>query len=92
MVHACTLLCFLVYFHCECRFIDGLKTLGVLQAVRNNPEAFRTALCCNPATLTADLVDELFSIRWSASGSNNRTDENRVVAYWRDYLQDAEGR
>ncbi|KAF5901172.1 G2/M phase-specific E3 ubiquitin-protein ligase-like, partial [Clarias magur] len=27
---------------------------------------------------------------WSESESNKRTDENRAVAFWRDYLQDVE--
>lgn len=32
-------------------------------------------------------MDDLFEKRWSEMGSNNRADENRVVAYWRDYFQ-----
>ncbi|XP_073729858.1 G2/M phase-specific E3 ubiquitin-protein ligase-like [Misgurnus anguillicaudatus] len=74
------------------RFRDGLKTLGVLQKIQQHPEAFHAALCFTPRNLTADSMDRLFEIRWSETGSNRRTNENRVVAYWRDYLQDAEGR
>uniref|UniRef100_UPI003AAB1521 uncharacterized protein n=1 Tax=Centroberyx gerrardi TaxID=166262 RepID=UPI003AAB1521 len=72
------------------RFSDGLKTLGVLQKIKHHPEAFRPVLCYSPGTLTAEIMDDLFDIRWSEMGSNNRANENRVVAYWRDYLQDAE--
>ncbi|XP_053190794.1 uncharacterized protein LOC128374565 [Scomber japonicus] len=72
------------------RFSDGLRTLGVLQKIKHHPEAFRPVLCYSPGTLTAEIMDHLFAIRWSEMGSNNRADENRVVAYWRDYLQDAE--
>ncbi|XP_041644921.1 uncharacterized protein LOC121510767 [Cheilinus undulatus] len=72
------------------RFSDGLKTLGVLQKMKLHPEAFRPVMCYSPGTLTAEIMEELFDIRWSEVGSNNRADENRVVAYWRDYLQDAE--
>lgn len=74
-----------------CRFSEGLRTLGVLQNIKCHPEAFRPILCHNPRTLTAECMDELFDIKWSEMGSNNRTDENRVIAFWRDYLQDAEG-
>lgn len=86
---ACVFL--LVYLCCVCRFSDGLRTLGVLQKIRHHPEAFRPVLCYSPGTLTAEIMDDLFAIRWSEMGSNNRADENRVVAYWRDYLQDAGG-
>ncbi|XP_049416170.1 G2/M phase-specific E3 ubiquitin-protein ligase-like isoform X4 [Epinephelus fuscoguttatus] len=72
------------------RFSDGLKTLGVLKKIKLHPEAFRPVMCYSPGTLTAEIMEELFDIRWSEVGSNNRADENRVVAYWRDYLQDAE--
>lgn len=76
---------------CLLRFRDGLKTLGVLQKIQEHPEAFHDALCYSPRKLTADITDALFEIRWSEAGSNARVDENRVIAYWRDYLQDAEG-
>ncbi|KAJ7998187.1 hypothetical protein DPEC_G00219990 [Dallia pectoralis] len=44
-----------------------------------------------PQTLTADSLDELFVICFSTAGSNKRVQENIAVAFWRDYLQDAEG-
>ncbi|XP_048010126.1 E3 ubiquitin-protein ligase NEDD4-like [Megalobrama amblycephala] len=72
------------------RFRDGLKTLGVLQKIQQHPEAFHAALCYTPRNLSADIMDGLFEIRWSETGSNRRANENRVVTYWRDYLQDAE--
>lgn len=77
---------------CVCRFSDGLKTLGVLQKIKEHPDAFHSILCYSPRTLTAESLDELFEIKFSEIGSNNRADENRVIAFWRDYLQDAEGR
>jgi len=70
---------------------DCIVALGVLKKIYFHPEAFRPVMCYSPGTLTADIMEELFDIRWSEVGSNNRADENRVVAYWRDYLQDAEG-
>ena len=73
------------------RFRDGLKTLGVLQEIKLHPEAFRPVLCYTPSNLTANTLDILFIIQWSETGSNNRSDENRVVGFWRDFLQDLEG-
>lgn len=56
-----------------------------------HPESFRSLMCYNPEPLTADQVDDLFQIRWSEQGSNQRRAEESVVAFWRDYLQDVEG-
>ncbi|XP_061584191.1 G2/M phase-specific E3 ubiquitin-protein ligase-like [Cololabis saira] len=72
------------------RFRDGLRTLGVLDKIQVHPESFRPLLCWSPTTLTADLVDNLFTIRLSPVGSNKRRAEEVVVPFWRDYLTDAE--
>uniref|UniRef100_UPI003AAF0910 G2/M phase-specific E3 ubiquitin-protein ligase-like n=1 Tax=Centroberyx gerrardi TaxID=166262 RepID=UPI003AAF0910 len=71
------------------RFCEGLKTLGVLEKIRRHPDSFRPLFCYEPSTLTADRVDDLFSIRLSPEGSNKRAAEEMVVTFWRDYLQDA---
>ncbi|XP_056437117.1 uncharacterized protein LOC130374401 isoform X2 [Gadus chalcogrammus] len=73
------------------RFCEGLKTLGVLEKIREHPDSFRPLFCFQPNILTADQVEDLFTIHLSPKGSNNRIAEERVVAFWRDYLQDAEG-
>ncbi|XDV26417.1 hypothetical protein PO909_030145, partial [Leuciscus waleckii] len=73
------------------RFRDGLKTLGVLQKIQQHPEAFHAVLRYSTRNRSADIMDGLFEIRWSETGSNRRANEKRVVFYWRDYLQDAEG-
>ncbi|XP_078029666.1 G2/M phase-specific E3 ubiquitin-protein ligase-like [Epinephelus lanceolatus] len=72
------------------RFREGLKTLGVLDAIRMHPDSFRPLMCHEPSPLTADLMDHLFHIRLSAVGSNKRRAEEHVVPFWRDYLQDVE--
>lgn len=74
------------------RFKEGLKTLGVLDAIGMHPDSFRPLMCHEPSPLTADLMDQLFHIRLSAVGSNKRQAEERVVPFWRDYLQDVEGK
>ncbi|XP_023805819.1 G2/M phase-specific E3 ubiquitin-protein ligase-like [Oryzias latipes] len=40
--------------------------------------------------MTADQMENLFSIRLSPEGSNKRAAEETVVTFWRDYLLDAE--
>ncbi|XP_028254486.1 G2/M phase-specific E3 ubiquitin-protein ligase-like [Parambassis ranga] len=72
------------------RFRDGLGSLGVLDKIQTHPESFRPLLCWSPTTLTADLIDSLFTIRLSPVGSNRRQAEEMVVPFWRDYLADAE--
>ncbi|KAF3835798.1 hypothetical protein F7725_017110 [Dissostichus mawsoni] len=72
------------------RFCEGMKTLGVLDAVRKHPDSFKPLFCYEEHLLSADQMDNLFIIQLSPEGSNKRTAEERVVTYWRDYLQDAE--
>ncbi|XP_028259851.1 uncharacterized protein LOC114434702 [Parambassis ranga] len=72
------------------RFREGLKTLGVLDKIQKNPDSFRPLFCHEPSTLTADQVDDLFTIRLSPEGSNKRVAEEVVITFWRDYLQDTE--
>ena len=68
-----------------------MKTLGVLEKMQKYPDSFRPAMCFSPKPLTADEIDALFEIRYSEMGSNKRKAEERIVAWWRDYLQDVEG-
>ncbi|KAJ4937091.1 hypothetical protein JOQ06_001675 [Pogonophryne albipinna] len=72
------------------RFCEGMKTLGVLDAVRKHPDSFKPLFCYEEHLLSADQMDNLFIIQLSPEGSNKRTAGERVVTYWRDYLQDAE--
>ncbi|KAI7790106.1 putative G2/M phase-specific E3 ubiquitin-protein ligase-like [Triplophysa rosa] len=72
------------------RFRDGMKTLGVLDAIQSHPVSFLPILCHQPTPLSADIIEELFEFRLSQKGSNNRVQEEVVVPFWRDYLQDIE--
>ncbi|KAI4810862.1 hypothetical protein KUCAC02_013790 [Chaenocephalus aceratus] len=72
------------------RFCEGMKTLGVLDAVRKHPDSFKPLFCYEEHLLSADQMDNLFIIQLSPEGSNTRTAEERVETCWRDYLQDAE--
>lgn len=66
--------------------------MGVLEQMRLYPESFRPLLCHQAEPLTADMVDKLFVIRLSPAGSNKRAAEEVIVPFWRDYLQDVEGK
>lgn len=62
--------CYLIHieFH-QYRFRDGLKTLGILAKLQQHPEAFRSTFCHQPNQLTADILDDLFEIKWSEMGA-----------------------
>ena len=54
------------------RFREGMKTLGVLDAIRMHPDAFRPLFCHEPSPLTADVLE------LSAVGRNKRRAEECV--------------
>ncbi|XP_034558891.1 G2/M phase-specific E3 ubiquitin-protein ligase-like [Notolabrus celidotus] len=72
------------------QFREGLKTLGVLDAIQMHPDSFRPLMCHEPSPVSADSMDHLFHIRLSEVGINKRRAEELVVPFWRDYLQDVE--
>ncbi|XP_033869022.3 uncharacterized protein LOC117407897 isoform X1 [Acipenser ruthenus] len=72
------------------RLKEGLKTLGVLDAIVAHPVLFANSFCWREEVLTSEQFSELFKISFSTAGSNKRSEEQRIVGYWRDYLQDVE--
>jgi len=73
------------------RLKDGLKTLGVLDAIIAHPDAFQPLMCAVESVLTAQVVEGTFTPCLSATGSNTRATENRNYSWWLDLLQDVEG-
>uniref|UniRef100_H2L8U7 HECT domain-containing protein n=1 Tax=Oryzias latipes TaxID=8090 RepID=H2L8U7_ORYLA len=63
------------------RFCEGLTTLGVLQKIRSHPDSFRPLFCYQPCVMTADQMENLFSIRLSPEGSNKRAAEETILAF-----------
>lgn len=53
---------------------------------------FKNCLVFSEEKLTAVLVEDLFKPGLSPGGSNRRVTEERIIGYWMDFLQDAEGR
>ncbi|XP_053380734.1 G2/M phase-specific E3 ubiquitin-protein ligase-like [Mercenaria mercenaria] len=73
---------------------QGLQTFGLLDLMKEHSTQFSEVFCQGQTTnLTADQVEAVFSkIEYSEIGSNKRREEERTIAYWRDYLLDIEER
>ena len=74
-----------------CRLKEGLKTLGVLDAMQTYPQQFKSALCDSGRVLCADALETMFAPQLSPPGSSKRTTENHILSRWFDFLQDIEG-
>ena len=72
------------------RFITGLNANSLLDRLRTSGH-IQEAFGIKNLRLTAEVLCELFHIRWSEEGSNRRTAEQEVIARWNDVLQDLEG-
>lgn len=44
-----------------------------------------------PIPVTPQLVKEMFHIEMSEKGSNRNLTEQRVIGYWRDFVEDLAG-
>ncbi|XP_056441053.1 G2/M phase-specific E3 ubiquitin-protein ligase-like isoform X1 [Gadus chalcogrammus] len=71
---------------------QGLECLGVLQAAVGSTALRRLFSGGPPAPLTAEQVMNMFAVNYSVRGSSRRSEEERAVGYWRDWLIDVEGR
>ncbi|KAG2457929.1 G2E3 ligase, partial [Polypterus senegalus] len=76
---------------CIQRFKEGLATLNVLEAMKQNPSGFMKYFCFSEKKITAEIIENLFKAEFSQPGSNRRQEELRIAAYWADYLLDIEG-
>jgi len=74
------------------RFMEGLKTLGVLDCMVQHPDSMKRAFVHSSQKLDATIVEGVFVIPpLSEMGSNRYRMEKTTIAFWRDYLQDLEG-
>jgi len=71
-------------------FQKGLSTLGVLDAVKAHPDAFRAVFCNDPKEITSEIMETLFAVTTSPVGLSKATTESLVLSRRRDYLQDIE--
>ncbi len=73
------------------RFCNGLKALGVLHAIQAHPNLFHDVLCYQPMQMNVETFEGLFDVNWSIAGTQNRSVECRIMAYWKLYLEDIAG-
>ena len=71
-------------------FKEGLKALGILEAMFKYPKLFREAFCYKSQPLTVSMVQSIFTVERSEEGSNRRNAESLVLSHWNDFLQDTE--
>lgn len=66
----------------------------MLTAVRNHAEVFKPVFVRLPAKpLDAISVGRMFTVQYtSEEDSNKRKQENRILSYWADLLQDLGGK
>lgn len=78
--------------NCIDQLRDGFKTMHLLEYMEKFPEYFIEVLCdCKTNVLSVIAFESLCNIDWSEEGSNHRRTESRIIAWWRDYLQDCYG-
>ncbi|KAB0803118.1 hypothetical protein PPYR_00088 [Photinus pyralis] len=73
------------------QFMEGLKTCNVYEYLTKYPHLFKRYMCNDIIAITAEDLDNLFEVSYSAIGSNTRKVENKVITYFRDFLLDCEG-
>ena len=59
--------------------IDGLRTLGVLDKIKENPKEFEKCLCRDNKPLTTEMVDALLHIDYAKQGSNSYAVQQRAI-------------
>ncbi|XP_030601200.1 uncharacterized protein LOC115791199 isoform X1 [Archocentrus centrarchus] len=72
------------------QFVEGLRTLGLLDEMQKNSGLFYDLFVCEERPLLAQDLCTLFEVCFSTQGSNRRTRENQTLCYWRDWLIDIE--
>lgn len=72
------------------QFVEGLKTLGLLQEMRTHPDLFRCMFVEDMKPLKASDISALFHVRFSTPGTRARELESKTVCFWRDWLIDVE--
>ncbi|KAM4898786.1 G2/M phase-specific E3 ubiquitin-protein ligase [Sylvia borin] len=66
-------------------FMQGLKTLGVLEKMQMHPDVFSSVFCHKPERLSAEIVFNLFTIH-----SSSDVNQVKGAEFWMGYLQDVE--
>lgn len=70
---------------------QGLMELGVLQLMKENPDAGYKLLTYSTHELTSDDFFDLFTPIFSPTGSNQKDAEETALYQWANYLQSIVG-
>lgn len=73
------------------RLKEGLKTLGVLNAIEEHSTVMEELFCGGPPPLSAASLLDLFKVQYSLKGSNRRALEEVAVGHWRDWIIEVDG-
>ncbi|KAL7408084.1 hypothetical protein ABVT39_018006 [Epinephelus coioides] len=68
------------------QLVDGLKTLGVADAIEKDPDVLKPLFVGGPKALEVQDLLDLFSPCFSPPGSNRRRQENQALMFWKDWL------
>lgn len=72
------------------QYIDGLKTCGMLDLIKEDPDNFRCLFEVHHAKLTAEDVDSIFDPVFSPAGINKFAIEQSIIFNFNQYLEDVE--
>lgn len=63
----------------------------MLRAIEKHPHVMEPAFIASQVKLDAGIIEAMFDVRYSETGSNRHQREIVTISYWRDLLQDLEG-
>ncbi|KAL7383292.1 hypothetical protein ABVT39_008231 [Epinephelus coioides] len=63
------------------QFVEGFRTLGLLEELRENPAVFHSMFVSEERPLQAKDLFSLFGVDYSVQGSNKRAKENSTICY-----------
>jgi len=73
------------------RFVDGFKTLGLLQEMQTHTDLFHIIFVEDKKPLRSSDLASLFKANLSDHDSYKRELETRTLCFWRDWIIDVEG-
>ena len=73
------------------QFESGLNVLEVGSLIKRYPEEMKAIFVHNPQTVTASILDQIFTPQFSPPGSNAREKEEAIILNWKDFIYEAEG-
>ncbi len=73
------------------QLIEGFQTLNFFQLIKEHPSTMRQVFIPPKQCLTADFIQDFYTVLYAEVGSNNRMREECTIMNWITYLRDSEG-